>query len=286
VKTASAPLEALLETGGPFNIVELYTFTLLGGITLRWCAGDVPVTLGGNSYNLGPPIDRTQIQNKRGAAASTMGVTIYPRTTDLVNGQDLAAFILGGGLDNGYVQLLRAFAKAPSTAWVGALTMFYGRVGEIADAGSTAISFSVSDPRELLSTYSPSDVFQASCLNTLYDAKCTLSKAANTFTGAVIAGTRTQTAFPTNLALAANLTALGTITFTSGLNTGVTCTVRSQDASGNLVLASPLPSAPAVGDAFSIAKGCDRLRTTCSSKFSNLINYRGQDFVPVPETAV
>ena len=46
----------------------------------------------------------------------------------------------------------------------------------------------------------------------------------------------------------------------------------------------PLPNVPAVGDTFSVFPGCDKTKTTCAGKFSNIARFRGFPFVPVPET--
>ena len=78
--------------------------------------------------------------------------------------------------------------------------------------------------------------------------------------------------------------AQGTITFTSGADTGASATVKTATASA-LTLAYPLPQVPAAGDAFTAYQGCDHTLATCKAKFNNAANFRGFPFVPVPETA-
>jgi len=46
-----------------------------------------------------------------------------------------------------------------------------------------------------------------------------------------------------------------------------------------------LPFAPAEGDTFNVAFGCDHTQATCQSKFNNLINFRGFPYVPPPQLA-
>jgi hypothetical protein len=78
----------------------------------------------------------------------------------------------------------------------------------------------------------------------------------------------------------------GVIVFTSGLNTGVMRTVKSYlNAFGTISLTIPLPHIPAAGDTFDIYPGCDKLMSTCNTKFNNISNYRGMQFTPAPETA-
>lgn len=74
----------------------------------------------------------------------------------------------------------------------------------------------------------------------------------------------------------------GTIAFTSGANTGVDATIKTV-SNGALILAYPLPNAPATGDTFVAAYGCDRTMSTCQSRFNNLSQFRGFPFVPPPQ---
>jgi len=78
----------------------------------------------------------------------------------------------------------------------------------------------------------------------------------------------------------------GSITFTSGVNAGVTATVGSAVAGTSLTLLYPLESVPATGDGFTVYYGCDHTPGTCQAKFNNLANFRGFPFVPPPQMAV
>jgi hypothetical protein len=51
-------------------------------------------------------------------------------------------------------------------------------------------------------------------------------------------------------------------------------------------LIAPFPFTVAVGDAFTAYPGCDKTVNTCTVKFSNLVNFGGEDNIPKPETAV
>ena len=81
---------------------------------------------------------------------------------------------------------------------------------------------------------------------------------------------------------------LGTITFTSGVLSGLSRTVQSyiKGIPGTATLLGGFPSAPATGDTFNIYPGCDKLQGTCTNKFNNLTNFRGYPYVPINETAV
>jgi hypothetical protein len=48
----------------------------------------------------------------------------------------------------------------------------------------------------------------------------------------------------------------------------------------------PLVAAPSPGDTFTAWPGCDRMLATCEIKFNNRLRYRGQPWIPAPETAI
>jgi uncharacterized phage protein (TIGR02218 family) len=74
----------------------------------------------------------------------------------------------------------------------------------------------------------------------------------------------------------------GTITFTSGANSGVIKTVQnySDGTPPILQLIYPLEYAPATGDTFTASYGCDKSLTICQSRFNNTGNYRGFPYTP------
>jgi uncharacterized phage protein (TIGR02218 family) len=73
--------------------------------------------------------------------------------------------------------------------------------------------------------------------------------------------------------------ALGELTWTSGGNAGLSSEIKDFTDSG-FILWDPMPFPIAIGDAYSVKPGCDRLKATCIGKFDNYINYGG--FADVP----
>jgi hypothetical protein len=75
----------------------------------------------------------------------------------------------------------------------------------------------------------------------------------------------------------------GRVTFTSGANSGYTLEVKSFSP-GVVTLTLPPPFPIAVGDTYSIVAGCDRLFGTCKSRFNNVVHFRGEPYIPGPDT--
>jgi hypothetical protein len=71
----------------------------------------------------------------------------------------------------------------------------------------------------------------------------------------------------------------GLITFTSGLNNGLSMEIKSY-VPGQLTLYLPMPYQPAIGDTYSLKAGCDKAFATCKTKFTNVVNFRGEPYLP------
>ena len=78
---------------------------------------------------------------------------------------------------------------------------------------------------------------------------------------------------------------LGTITFTSGPNNGVTRTIKNFTSLDGVETVVPFEFTPQSGDTFIIYPGCDKQLATCGGVFGNMANFRGCPFIPSPESA-
>lgn len=75
----------------------------------------------------------------------------------------------------------------------------------------------------------------------------------------------------------------GLITWETGLNAGRTQEIKTW-ALGVLTLFERPFHLPQEGDRFVLHPGCDKTRDTCVSKFSNILNFRGEPDVPGQDT--
>ncbi len=284
-ETSAGALMALLNSGAPLNKADLYTLTLGNGTVYRWSGFDAPLVGNGNLYTLGPGIDRTKVSFTIGVSVDDMIVTLTDIVGTTINGVPLAAFVRAGGLIGARLQVDKAFWGASSTAPVGAFMWFAGKVAD-ATGDRFSAQLTVKSDADLFATMIPRDVYQAGCLNTIYDGKCALARASFTATNAATSiSTPTRITFNHTLAQVAGYFDLGTITMTSGLNAGLSRTVKSH-LTGSITVLSPWPFAVAVSDTFSVVPGCDHTQTTCTTKFSNVIHFRGQPYIPVPVTVL
>lgn len=286
-ETSPGALAALLNSLAPLHKADVYTVTLLGGQVLRWSGTDVPLTLNGHTYALGPGITRNRLRWVVGVEVSTLDLTLTDIQTagagTSINGVPLLAFIRARGLYGARVQLDRVFWGALDAGPVGALQWFTGRVGET-DLDRYAARLTVKSDIELLDVMVPRDVYQPGCLNTLYDSQCGVNRSGRIVSGAAAGASNvSRISFPHALAQASGYFSLGVVTFTAGPNAGISRTVKTHSAS-TLTVLQPWPFAVSDGDAFTIYPGCDKSLSTCEGTFANRLRFRGQPFIPVAET--
>lgn len=291
MRSASTQLQAFLFNTQGFVFADLYTVTLARGAgVLRWTSADQPVKANGYTFVRGPRITDAGVKQSRGLSVDAVDITFADEGLTTSNGVPALAYIRGNGFDAAAIQIERAFAADWPTMYgtgpVGTYIRFSGRFSQATDGGPISVKVTGASWLELLNTYVPIDVYQAPCANALFDGRCKLSRAAYQASGVVAAPAPTETSFNTNITPAAGYYDLGTVVFQTGANAGLTRTIKFMQTNGNITVVAPLPVAPAVGDSFFIYPGCDLTQATCTTKFNNLVNFRGEPFIPVPETGI
>lgn len=311
MKTIGTNTQALFATR-QFQMANLFNFSLITGGSLNYCSGDADIFLntaaggvdvasywanqtfscGGNS-GVGPYFDRADNKFKAhwkvGVEVDTIQFDVIPGTS-LVQGTAFLSAVRQGIFDGAEVTVYGAYW--PKLVWqtpvvpTGTIIKFVGRVAQV-DAGRSLATFTVNSHLELLNQNMPRNLWQQSCVNTLYDASCTLLQSSFTTAGTALTGS-TALKLNATMAAATGYYDLGVITFTSGVNSGISRSVSQyiKGSPGTIALMQPFPNPPAASDTFNAAAGCNKLQATCQNKFSNLVNFRGFPDVPVSETAV
>ncbi|RQS15525.1 DUF2163 domain-containing protein [Burkholderia sp. Bp9002] len=77
--------------------------------------------------------------------------------------------------------------------------------------------------------------------------------------------------------------AYGLVRWLTGLNAGQTMEVKTF-APGVVTLGMPMPNAIHVGDTYSIVAGCDKQFGTCQARWNNIVHFRGEPYIPGPDT--
>ena len=291
MKPASSALITYLNNAranpdAPLLMADTFTFTLRSGLILCYTNVDVTFSYNGNTYRANSVrVDGLKYRAGVGLEVDQQQITVIALATDTITGgAPFLQALRDGSFDGCEIERDRVFfSDVIGGTAVGAAVLFKGRLGNVDEIGRTSAKLTVNSDLVLLDLDTPRNVYQPTCLHTLYDSGCTLVK--NTFgtTGTVGAGSTAQVI---NWSGASGNYRQGSITFTSGVNAGATATVGSVVAGTSLTLLYPLESVPATGDGFTVYYGCDHTPGTCQSKFNNFANFRGFPYVPPPQMAI
>ena len=159
-----------------------------------------------------------------------------------------------------------------------------GTVGKIT-VGKTAFKAEI---RGLMDAYQQQvgQTYQRKCRARLGDAQCQCSIVNDTVTGRVTA-VRADGSIFTDVSRADDFFTYGVLTFSSGLNKGASYEVEQSLArNGQIRFFSPPLHEIVVGDTFHLVPGCNGEPDTCKKRFHNLINFRGEPYIPGNDYAV
>jgi uncharacterized phage protein (TIGR02218 family) len=271
------------DTDATALVADCFTFWLASGTMLTYTNADVSIPLNGHAYLANSLlVDGLKFKCSVGLNVDQQQLTISARTTDTIGGIPFLQAVRNGLLDGAEIQRERAFLTAWNAAPIGSVILFKGRVGTIDHVGRTTAQITVNSDLVLLDMDMPRNIYSPACQHVLFDSGCTLVKNAFGASGTVGSGSTEQVI---NWSSSSSVYTQGTITFSSGANTGATANIKLATSSA-LTLDIALQNAPAMGDAFTVYQGCDHSQATCTAKFNNLANFRGFPYIPPPTYAL
>lgn len=273
--------------------VDVWTIMLQSGTVLRYSGADVPVAIPNVTWVLGPNLSRTRVRQTIGVSVDTMQVTLCASAAVTVGGVPILQALAAGAFGGATIRVDRAFVD-DLAGCQGIVPVFQGRMGAL-DITRSHARFEVRSEAEQLDVMVPGDVYQPACRNTVFDSHCGLIASAHTIVGITAAAGDTARRVLTSTTAAvigkpAAWADLGTITFASGLNAGISRSVRTHVLSGGvatITALTPFPYDIAQNTSFQLRAGCNKVKGgDCTVKFNNLINFRGEPYIPAPETVL
>lgn len=137
--------------------------------------------------------------------------------------------------------------------------------------------------RGIMQPYSQNiiELCSKTCRATLGDYRCKIDLEQYRVEGTIGTAVNSQKMTDEARTEAAGHFTCGQLTFTSGACKGLSVEVKDY-APGRIDLLLPMPRLVRAGDTYTLTAGCDREVETCSDRFNNVLNFRGEPFVPDP----
>jgi uncharacterized phage protein (TIGR02218 family) len=289
VKTVDPALEAYLQSiqnspDADMFTADCYTITLQTGLEIQVTSADVDIQIGSDVYLS----DSIMVQNlvyksSVGLDADQQSVTLLYNDSDTIGGISVAACAANGILSGARIERLIAyFSDHVGGSLVGTVVGYRGRVMSVDSCGSSSAEITVSNSLVVLENDMPRNIFSAGCNHVLFDAGCGLDKSLFVTSAVVGAGSGSRYIF-TPLA---NVSMIGGyVEFATGPCAGLRATIKNATNGARLDLLFIPVTDPDPGDSIRIYPGCDHSPDECSTKFSNLQNFRGFSYVPPPQYA-
>jgi uncharacterized phage protein (TIGR02218 family) len=240
---------------------------------------DVDLTIDGVTYQSSPGLDASAIVIASGAAVGNLELTTLHDETTFTT-----ADILGGRWRNAEFVIFRYNWAHP---YMGFDILLAGNLGEI-QISQSALTVELRDLRQFLqqpigSASSKTCRYRLGSTDKNRGGQCLKDVSADPFTmTGTLTGVTSDSVFQDSARTeAADYFGEGTITWTSGNNTGLSARIRDYSVAGTFTLALPMISTVTVGDAYTAVAGCrKRLAEDCVTKFDNVLNFGGEPHRP------
>lgn len=246
------------------------------GHVYRFTDHDEDVVIGGNTYVATRGFTRSAIMNSLSAGLAS--VTLEILLADLAQEGLTEEQLRAGQFDDSLVTIYTADWRTPAN---GMVTEFNGRIFDIQITDKGYCRFELDglfsdDSQIFIESYSPS------CRADLGDSRCKVpieTLARNVIVTGVPEAGLTFTA--DELTEEDDYWQLGLCVWTSGANVGQPLEIRtSSQANKSVTLFLPTSAVIQVGDTARLYPGCDKQPHTCKNRYNNMINFRGEPFIP------
>lgn len=260
---------------GATTLCWCWRVTRADGTQLGFTDHDRPLIFDGTTFEAATGFSASEMTESLGLSVDNLEVQ-SALSSDALAEADLAA----GFYDNAEVEIFRVNWSDVSQR----VLMRSGTIGEVRRAGTAfaaeirGLSHHLNQPKGRL--------FQYGCDADLGDARCKidLTSPVHRGLGTIIAVETSRRFTASGLStFAAGWFSRGLLTFTSGAASGQAIEVKEHTLAGSVAtveLWAPARMPLAPSQTFNITAGCDKHAATCSTKFSNIVNFRGFPHMP------
>lgn len=274
MRTFSPALAAHLASGAT-TLCHCWKLAPASGSALGFTDHDNALSFDGVTFEAQAGFEASEMEAKLGLATDNMEASGALSSTQLD-----AEKLRTGYFDKATVEIWRVNWQDVSQRYL----LRKGTLGEVT-RGTAGFSAEVRGLTQALDV-TKGRLFQYACDAALGDTRCkvNLEQAAYKVSGSVLSVEQDRRLSVSGASTFAEaFFQAGTLTWTTGSNTGRVEEIKSHAKSASLVVielwhktAYPV----AAGDSFTLRAGCDKQFATCRAKFSNGVNFRGFPHIP------
>ncbi len=236
------------------------------GVTIGLTSHDRDLTIGGLLYRAAPGVTPSAIRSGIGLDGDDSDVA-GALSSDAISEADLAA----GRWDGAALEVWLTEWEAPGALW---LLLANGEIGAVNRKGDAFTAELVGAAAMLGAPVAPST--SPDCRATLGDRACRVDLVGRR---RIVVVDAVEDARVHVVGLAAGAYAFGTIRWLGGANSGLVQSILNNDAQG-IDLADTPAFAVETGTRALVTEGCDRQLATCAGRFGNVVNFRGEPYLP------
>ena len=238
------------------------------GVTLGFTSHDHDVVQNGLLLRASPGMKPTTIVESLGIENDGLDVS-GALTSDAIRADDLMA----GRWDAAYLEIFLFDWSYPDA---GRRLLASGELGSISFSGDAFKTEFLGLKQVFERAVAPQT--SPSCRARFCDAACGLNQKRFRHL-ATVSGTDANRLLIDMPVVASNGFAYGTVRWVDGPNCGLALDILVSDATG-INLASLPDAQVTVGDRVELIEGCDKQIATCSGRFANAMNFRGEPYLP------
>ena len=239
------------------------------GVTLGFTSHDADVQHDGILLHASPGMRPTMVSQSTGLDTDGLDVS-GALTSDIIRADDLAA----GRWNNAYLEIFLFDWTSPSS---GKRVLASGELGAVSFTDDAFEAELVGLQSRLDKAVAPQT--SPSCRARFCDAACGLNRERFRYVARISEADDNRLSLAGPVLVADGAFAYGELRWLSGPNCGLIMKIV-QNVGADIFMHSPPFHAARAGDMIELMEGCDKLLSTCATRFGNGINFRGEPYLP------
>jgi len=267
---------------------HLVTLTV-GGVAYRWTTADRAIVSRGSTWTVAgtgssPGLEMGKARWALGLEVSTYDLTLLCGDGAMLGADLLTRAAAAGALNEAEVLIERAITTE------GEPTIMHWFEGIVTSVGPTSsrVDLTVSSLLHRLNAKLPIRTFQAKCSYALFDSNCGATRPAATVRGVWNGGAPYET---TRSSISFGSTdpddhwTRGTVQIGGVARTVVSSVLAAIPEIHTVTVDRPFPAVPPASTPIYLVQGCDKIVTTCDTRWSRKAHFGGHPYIPSPMVA-